>query len=254
MAYNIKVQAFEGPFDLLFHLIEKNEIDLYDIPINQVTEQYIQYIRSMEELDLEVTSEFLVMAATLLEIKSKMLLPVEVVEDQQLEFEDIDPRSELVRKLLEYKKYKLAAEAFKDREDFSSRLYFKPREEFIPETDEFDKLLDNLEMKDLLLALQKALKGKHQGNTINTTIRQLQRDSFTIEDKINALLEMLDVTPNISFSRLFQNISTRNEIITTFLALLELIKLKHITVKQDECFTDISIEKRINYLVEVFHE
>ncbi len=247
MAYNIKLQAFEGPFDLLFHLIEKNEIDIYDIPINEVTEQYIAYIKSLEELDLEVTSEFLVMAATLLEIKSKMLLPVEVVEDQQLEFEDIDPRSELVRKLLEYKKYKLAAEAFKDREDFSSRLYFKPREEFIPDTEDYDKLLENMEMQDLIAALQKALKGKHQGNTINTSIRQLQRDSFTIEEKINTLLEMLDSSPKLSFNRLFHNISTRNEIITTFLALLELIKLKRISVKQEECFTDISIEKIINY-------
>ena len=254
MAYNIKLEAFEGPFDLLFHLIEKNEIDLYDIPINEITEQYIFYIKSLEELDLEVTSEFLVMAATLLEIKSKMLLPVEVVEDKQLEFEDIDPRSELVRKLIEYKKYKLAAEEFKDREDFSSRLYFKPREEFIPETEDYDKLLDNIEMKDLLLALQKALKGKQQGSTINTSIRQLQRDSFTIEDKINALLEMLDASPLLSFNRLFQAISTKNEIITTFLALLELIKLKKITVKQDICFTDISIEKIINYQVEVSYE
>lgn len=160
MAYNIKLEAFEGPFDLLFHLIEKNEIDLYDIPINEVTDQYIHYIKTMEELDLDVTSEFLVMAATLLEIKSKLLLPVEVVENEQLEFEEVDPRNELVRKLLEYKKYKLAAEVFKEKESLLSKLYFKPREELIFDTEEKDFTVDELELPDLMKALERVLAGK----------------------------------------------------------------------------------------------
>jgi len=104
MDYKIKIDSFEGPFDLLFHLIEKNKVDIYDIPIHEITKQFVEHVLTMDELDLDNTSEFLVLAATLLEIKSKMLLPVELDEGEQLEFEEADPRNELIRKLLEYKK------------------------------------------------------------------------------------------------------------------------------------------------------
>lgn len=243
MAYNIKIQAFEGPFDLLFHLIEKNEIDLYDIPINEVTDQYIQYIKAMEELDLDVTSEFLVMAATLLEIKSKLLLPVEVVESQQLEFEELDPRNELVRKLLEYKKYKLAAEVFKEKEDLLKKLYFKPREEFIFESEDRGLILEDLEMADLMKALERVLTGKPLRQRGHNPFRQMQRDAFTIEDKIKELMDRLSIKPILHFNHLFESLGSKNEIITTFLALLELIRLKQITVTQDLCFTEILIQK-----------
>lgn len=244
MAYNIKLEAFEGPFDLLFHLIEKNEIDLYDIPINEVTDQYIHYIKTMEELDLDVTSEFLVMAATLLEIKSKLLLPVEVVENEQLEFEEVDPRNELVRKLLEYKKYKLAAEVFKEKESLLSKLYFKPREELIFDTEEKDFTVDELDLPDLMKALERVLAGKPLRQRGGNPFRQMQRDAFTIEEKINDLLKQLSLKPVLHFNRLFESLGSKNEIITTFLALLELIRLKKITVKQDLCFTEILIQKK----------
>ncbi len=242
MAYNIKLQAFEGPFDLLFHLIEKNEIDIYDIPINEITDQYIAYIKAMEHLDLEITSEFLVMAATLLEIKSKMLLPVEVVEHVQLEFEELDPRHELVRRLLEYKKYKLVAEVFKEKEDVSKKLYFKPREEIIFEVEEVVKPLENLEMDDLLKALEKIFTGKNIRIKEKNTFHQMQRDAFTIEEKINEIINLLSHKQTLKFSKLFATLGSRNEIITTFLALLELIKLKQVSVQQDLCFMDIDIK------------
>lgn len=251
MAYNIKIEAFEGPFDLLFHLIEKNELDLYDIPINEVTDQYIQYIKAMEELDLDLTSEFLVMAATLLEIKSKMLLPVEVVESQQLEFEELDPRNELVRKLLEYKKYKIAAEFFKEKEDLSRRLYFKPREEFIFEPEDKSGILENIEMSDLMKALERVLSEKPHRHSVQNSFRQMQRDAFTIEDKINELMEHLSIKPVLHFNRLFSELQSKNEVITTFLALLELIRLKRITVRQDLCFTDILIQMKNTNELEV---
>ncbi|WP_026475910.1 segregation and condensation protein A [Alkaliphilus transvaalensis] len=242
MAYNVKLQAFEGPFDLLFHLIEKNEIDIYDIPINQVTDQYISYIRQMESLDLEITSEFLVMAATLLEIKSKMLLPVEVVDHVQLEIEELDPRHELVRKLLEYKKYKVVAEVFKEKEDLSKKLYFKPREEIIFEQEEDAHILENLEMADLLNALEKVLTSKNVKIKEKNTFHQMQRDSFTIEEKIIEIQKILSQKHTIKFKSLFETLSNRNEMITTFLALLELIKMKEVAVKQDLCFSDIEIK------------
>ncbi|MBM7614036.1 segregation and condensation protein A [Alkaliphilus hydrothermalis] len=242
MAYNIKLQAFEGPFDLLFHLIEKNEIDIYDIPINEVADQYMEYIRAMETLDLEITSEFLVMAATLLEIKSKMLLPVEVVDHVQLEFEELDPRHELVRRLLEYKKYKMAAEVFREKEDVSKKLYFKPREEIIFEVEENHcKLLENLEMSDLMTALEKMLSGKHIRDKRENTFHQMQRDAFTIDEKINEILDLLSLTSTLKFNSLFAELESRNEMITTFLALLELIKLKKISVRQEMSFTEIEV-------------
>jgi len=247
MAYHIKLEAFEGPLDLLFHLIEKHEIDLYDIPITQITEQYIQYLKGMEALDLEITSEFLVMAATLLEIKSKMLLPIEVNESHQMELEALDPRYVLVQKLLEYKKYKLAAESFKERENALNYLYFKPREEFVFETEETPVVLEGLGLSDLLKALEKALAGKKLSPTGKETLRQMQRETFTIEDKIQDLLQRLSLEPTLKFNHIFDDLSCRNEIITAFLALLELIRLKEITVKQERCFTDILVEKKINY-------
>lgn len=242
MAYQVKLQVFEGPFDLLYHLIEKNEIDIYDIPINEVTHQYLEYLQAMEVLDLEVASEFLVMAATLLEIKSKMLLPIEKADEKQLEFDEVDPRNELVRKLLEYKKYKVAADVLKDKEDISKRLFFKPREEIIFEKDLNDNLLEDVELCDLMEALQRILKGQQQATSIVSNFRKMQRDAFTIEEKINIILKTLSERTCVTFNYLFTSLGTRNEVITTFLALLELIKVKKVVVYQTDCFSDISIE------------
>ncbi|KAB3527367.1 segregation and condensation protein A [Alkaliphilus serpentinus] len=242
MAYQVKLQVFEGPFDLLYHLIEKNEIDIYDIPINEVTHQYLEYLKAMEELDLDIASEFLVMAATLLEIKSKMLLPIEKADEKQLELDEADPRNELVRRLLEYKKYKVAADVLKDKEDISRKLYFKPKEEFIFEKDVNSNLLEDVELSDLLKALQKILKGNHQANSIISNFRRMQREAFTIEEKIHAILDALEERSLITFNYLFKSLGSRNEMITTFLALLELIKVKRVVVYQTDCFSDISIE------------
>ena len=132
MDYKIMLDAFEGPMDLLLHLIDKAEIDIYDIPISHIAEQFLDYIRHMEDINLGVTAEFLVMAATLLEIKSKMLLPNKSTSDNiQIEMEEIDPRAELVRRLVEYKKYKNAAEELRLFEILQSKVYYKPKEDLI---------------------------------------------------------------------------------------------------------------------------
>ncbi|SCY99067.1 segregation and condensation protein A [Alkaliphilus peptidifermentans] len=243
MTYKIKVEAFEGPFDLLFHLIEKNEIDIYDIPISEITVQYIQYLKAMQEMDLNVTSEFLVMVATLLEIKSKMLLPIEKKEDHQIEFEEADPRNELVRKLLEYKKYKYIAEALKEKSDLSKRLYFKPREEIIFDNEEDKSLLEDMDMYQLILALEKVLTQKSKDEA-KMHFRKMERDAFTVEEKINTIIATLSEKSKVTFSGLFSPLKSRNEVITTFLALLELIKMKRIIVKQSNCFNEILIEQK----------
>jgi len=245
MAYNVKIEVFEGPFDLLFHLIEKNQIDIYDIPMTEITEQYISYIEKLEVLNLDITSEFLVMAATLIEIKSRMLLPIQTTEDKQLEIEDLDPRGELVRRLLEYKKYKAAAEELKDKEQRYQKIYFKLKEELIfDEVEEPLSIIDSINTKDLLLALSKCIERKSKIISPEKTIREMQRDVITIDDKIKELIHILNKENKVLFQDMFSDISTKLEIITTFLALLELIKLKEVVVKQSIAYTDISIELR----------
>ena len=245
MSYNVKIEVFEGPFDLLFHLIEKNKLDIYDIPMTEITDQYISYIGELEEMNLDITSEFLVMAATLIEIKSKMLLPIQVAEDKQLGIEDIDPRSELVRRLLEYRKYKAAAEELKDKEQRYQRIYFKPKEEIIfDEIEEPFSNLDCIDTKDLLLALRKCIEKKSKTVSPEKNIREMQRDTITIDDKINTILSLLSSSNKILFQNMFSNLSTKLEIITTFLALLELIKLKKVAAKQSTAYKDIIIELR----------
>ncbi|AOY77095.1 segregation and condensation protein A [Clostridium formicaceticum] len=243
MSCRIKIQAFEGAFDLLFHLIEKNEIDIYDIPINEITEQYLHYLYQMEKLDLEVASEFLVMAATLIEIKSKMLLPKEVVKEDKVEAETVDPRSELVERLLEYKRYKCMAEELKQREDHYNKLYFKQKEEIIMETSEADVALENLKLDDLVKVFEKLLLNyeKHK-NDRPYNVRHISRDTYTIEDKITSILTMLQHHKKITFDSIFILAKEKLEVVVTFLALLELIKGKKIKVMQEKSFEGIVIE------------
>lgn len=243
MAYTIKIEAFEGPFDLLFHLIEKNEIDIYDIPINDITEQYLHYIYEMEKLDLDITSEFLVMAATLIEIKSKMLLPKDVFIDEGIEIEDIDPRDELVRRLLEYKKYKAITEEFKKREGLYNRIYFKAKEEIIFESHDHDKILDNLEINDLINAFNKLLKDTSKKiQDPNYNLREIEREPVSIEDKLVDILNILNHKKKITFQSIFTSAADKLEVVVTFLALLELMKVKKIKVIQEKCFDGIMIE------------
>ncbi|SES70202.1 condensin subunit ScpA [Natronincola peptidivorans] len=243
MKYTIKIEAFEGPFDLLFHLIEKNKIDIYDIPINEITQQYLEYIYAMEKFDLNITSEFLVMAATLIEIKSKMLLPKDVLEAEGMQADEVDPRSELIKKLLEYKKYKAIAETLKIRENHYNKIFFKPKEEIIIDHYDYDTSFENLHIQDLLSAFKKILTNQ----TVSTdefynNIRQIDREPVTIEDKLNYILNKLQYSKKITFHSIFISAIDKSEAVISFLALLELIKMKKIKVIQDNCFEGIMIE------------
>ncbi|MCG8540953.1 MAG: segregation/condensation protein A [Clostridia bacterium] len=244
MDYEIKLEAFEGPFDLLFHLIEKNEIDIYNIPISDITEQYLDYINQMKDIDMEVASEFLVMAATLLEIKSKMLLPNPVEEQLEFDVQGLDPRRDLVLKLIEYKKYKNIADFFKEREDIYGKVHFKPQEqleEFIKE-DVVKKTELNLEEEILIKAIKRVMQ-KIEKLDMNKKkfFKELKRDLYTVEDKISFLKNRIEKKKKIKFFDLFKEDRCRLEIVVTFLAVLELLKLKTINIKQDNIFDDILI-------------
>lgn len=240
MEYKVILEAFEGPLDLLMHLIEKEKVDIYDIPIAKITDQYIEYVRSMQNIDLNLTSEFLVMAATLLEIKSKMLLPKSNREDEQLEMEEIDPREELVRRLIEYKKFKAAAESLKVKGDTHSKIFFKQKEELeeFMEQDTFE--LEKIDFKELLLAYLNILN-RTQKDTKKINLAEIQRDELTIEDCMDDIENVIRQKKKVKFDELFIEGITKNKVVVIFLSILELIKLKRIKVIQEQNFGDIII-------------
>lgn len=242
MSYKITVDAFEGPMDVLLNLIHKSEIDIYDIPINIVTQQFLDFIDKMEELSLEITSEFLVMASTLLEIKSKMLLPKEKVVEDGIEIE-IDPREDLVQKLLEYKLYKEVAEKLKLSELMESKVFYKPREDLSVYDDKLDEL-GNLDLNQLVKAISKIMaRSLKENESIN--FNEIHREEFTLEDCIDEISMKLLKSSKIKFSDLLSIETTKEEIITYFLSLLELIRLKDIYVKQDQTLGDLFIIRRM---------
>ncbi|MCM3180091.1 segregation/condensation protein A [Cytobacillus horneckiae] len=242
--YNVKIDAFEGPLDLLLHLINRLEIDIYDIPVAEITEQYLIFIHTMKELELDIASEYLVMAATLLAIKSKMLLPKheedEFDEDLDVEMEE-DPRDELVERLIEYRKYKEAAEELKELEQERSLMYTKPPSDLagiakdaMPEKANLD-----VSLYDMLGALQKLMRRKKLQKPLSTKVA---RQEIPIERRITEILTVLkSFRGRKNFNDLF-TIHNREHVVVTFLAVLELIKRKEIQVTQENNFADLFVE------------
>ncbi|MCS0672303.1 segregation/condensation protein A [Cytobacillus firmus] len=241
--YNVKIDAFEGPLDLLLHLINRLEIDIYDIPVSEITEQYLIYIHTMKELQLDVASEYLVMAATLLAIKSKMLLPKHEEEELEDEFGmemEEDPRDELVERLIEYRKYKEAAEELKEREQDRSLMYTKPPADLSEYVNDLqnEKADLNVSLYDMLGALQKLLRRKKLQRPLSAKVA---RQEIPIEKRMSEIVDQLrDYKGRKKFTDLFP-ISDREHIVVTFLAVLELIKRKEIQVEQDRNFSDIFV-------------
>ncbi|AGK97561.1 segregation/condensation protein A [Clostridium pasteurianum] len=248
MSINIKLDNFEGPFDLLLHLIKKNKMDIYDIKIYDITSQYLSYIKEMKEMDLEVTSEFIVIAANLLEIKSKLLLPKNKTED--LEEKEEDPRMELVSKLVEYKKYKLLANFFKEREENTGIIFIKKPEiiEDLRKNDHStEELLKGVSMLDLFNLYDKLMNVYlSKINTENAISTEIPIDKFRIEDKINELMSIFKTKDSTFFSNIKKRCNSKIEIVVTFLALLELVKLKNVKVLQQCNFKEIYIERVFN--------
>ncbi len=242
MKYEVILESFDGPLDLLYHLIEKEKVDIYDIPISKITDQYIEHINAMKELDLEVTSEFLIMASTLIEIKSRMLLPK--IKKEELEDEEgLDPREELVRKLIEYKKYKEASLELKDREDTYKKIYYKAREEIEYYEEELD--LEGVDL-NMLIELYEGILERGIDIGKDMEFEEIKRDEITIEESIRDVLYTLNLKKKIKFEELFEVNSTRSVIVTTFLAILELIKQKQISIKQENNFSEIFVALKIS--------
>ena len=244
MGIPVKLEAFEGPLDLLLHLIDKNKVNIYDIPIVRITEQYMEYIRAMDGKNLDVMSEFLVMAATLLRIKSAMLLPKEEKEED----ESIDPRQELVERLLEYKMYKFISQELKDRQmDASLHLYKKstipPEVSDFKEEIDVKELLSDLTLSKLTTIFQSVMhRQTDKIDPIRSRFGRIEREEINLSDKIMQIQAYGLQNRHFSFRTLLESQSGKMEIIVTFLGMLELMKLGRISISQKELFEAIEIE------------
>ena len=239
MALNVKIDAFEGPFDLLFHLIEKNQIDIYDIPIAELTEQYLSCLEEISENELDSASEFLVMAATLLSIKSKMLLPSKQSQEVQLELaameDNDDPRSELINKLLEYKKYKEISIVLKTKEQEQELIFKRPPEDLSSMWVE-DFPLSEITFEDLKSTFESVMDKKMPEEKVS----KITKDPMRLSRKIMEVYRTLkQLKSKVFFSKLYGHKTSKIEKIITFLAVLELIKMNRIFAAQEKQFGEI---------------
>lgn len=235
LPYHVRLEQFEGPLDLLLHLIKKNEINIYDIPISLITQQYLDYLNLMTSLNLAVAGDFLVMAATLVQIKSRMLLPADETDGE--DEDGPDPREELVRRLLEYKQFKDAAGRLDERDKVWRDVF--AREQPTPVSVRSDEsLLDEVTLFDLVDALQGIL-----ARTPNKHLIEIIPENLTVKDRMNAILESLQGRESVTFASLFEQSRARLVIIVTFLALLELIRIKLVRVFQPESFGAILLTR-----------
>ncbi|MDR0614956.1 MAG: segregation/condensation protein A [Lactobacillales bacterium] len=242
----LKLNTFEGPLDLLLHLTQKMEVDLNDIPIAEITKQYMAYINSWQENKLEIAGEYLVMASTLMFIKSKMLLPTEVYDEEvdEEKFENVDPRAELTKQLREYRQFKNVAFALQEFEKERSHYFTKEAVNIDEYRDENFELPPNQYTTiSLFLAFSDLLEKQKNQQPINTTI---ETETFTIEEKMSQIINQLETikkrgSTSLRFNELFLKDSSKTEIITTFLAVLELIKIKQLDIQQKTNYSSIEI-------------
>ncbi len=237
MSYKVRLELFEGPLDLLLYLVKKDHLNIYDIPIAEVTEQYLRYLELMQLLDLNIAGEFLVMSATLLQIKSKMLLPADESQAEPEEEEE-DPRAELVKRLLEYEKFKEIAQDLRQRESSQQEIFKRPKIDpdiGIPVKSE---VYFEASIFDLINAFSKALE-----DVPKNLFYEVIKDEFTIEEKVHQILHFLLVQDSIKISELFGQAKHKIEVIVTFLAILELIRMKEIVARQKGLFDEIEISR-----------
>ena len=247
MELTVKLQVFEGPLDLRLHLLDKNKVNIYDIPIVEITNQYMEYIREMKRQDLNVMSEFLVMAATLIDIKSKMLLPAKETEEEEAE----DPRAELVEQLLEYKMYKCISYELKDRQMDAEKVMFK--EPTIPdevaayeEPVDLEELMADVTLKKLNDIFKSIMrKQEDKIDPVRSKFGKIEKEEVSLSDKMVYLEQYAMAHPHFSFRSLLEAQCGKMEIIVTFLAVLELMKMGKITIYQDKIFDDIRIESKV---------
>ena len=235
MAYQVQLENFEGPLDLLLFLLQEHEIDIYDIPVALITHQYLEYLELLKLLDLEMGGDYILMAATLIRIKSKMLLPRRLAEEAT---EEIDPRQELVQRLLEYRRYKEAAQVLGNQEDQQIDIFYRPAsenwEDITDDMEELDiGLTNNLNLWDLLQSFKKVID-----KVDNTFDRTIEREAITVEDRMDDIMRQLHNRDGLFFKDLFNEV-TRPIIIGMFLALLELIRTRKIAFEQTDNIGEI---------------
>ncbi len=233
--WKVKLPVFEGPLDLLLYLIKKDEVDIYQVELDKICDQYLAYLGALRDMELEVAGEFLVIAATLVYIKSRSLLP----EDQQMTAEEDeegeDPRWELIRQLVEYKKFKDAAGQLSEMQQLQERLSYRDVIPDLPKSKEPG--LGDVGVFDLVKAFQKILQRARERDGF----KEIHEDRFTVSEKIEMILNRIQTDQVISFESLFSDLSSRTEIVVTFLAVLELVRLKQIRVAQSESFGEIDL-------------
>lgn len=243
MGIPVKLEVFEGPLDLLLHLIDKNKIDIYDIPIVEITNQYMEYIRDMQKQDMDIMSEFLLMAATLLDIKCKMLLPPEVTDEDG----EKDPRAGLVEQLLQYKIYKYMSYELRDRQLTGQMIMFRtptlPDEvKSYEEPVDLNKLLDGVTLSKLHDIFQEVMRRQNEKiDPIHSTYGKIEKEEVTVEEKLAFLQEYASSHKTFRFRELMEKQTSRTQVVVTFLAILEMMKLGTIRVKQEHLFDDIVI-------------
>ncbi len=246
MDLKVKLQVFEGPLDLLLHLLEKNKVNIYDIPIVEITNQYMEYISEMKRQDLNIVSEFLVMAATLLDIKSRMLLPKEEQEEQEE-----DPRAELVEKLLEYKMYKCMSYELKDLLVDAQKVMFKmptiPEEvRKYEEPVDLEELLSDITLKKLNTIFKSMMRKREDKiDPIRSKFGRIEKEEVSLEERMGYLEQYALTHRKFSFRGILEAQSTKMEVIVTFLSILELMKTGKIQIFQEHIFDDILIESKV---------
>lgn len=232
--YKVKLEIFEGPLDLLLYLIKRDEIGIYDVSIERITRQYLDYLDTFKMLNIELASEFIVMAANLMYLKSRELLPKSLQPPDE-EADEADPRWELIRQLVEYKKFKDAAQ-FLGTQEIKTQDFFAASPE-VPDLSAISEAVPKAGIFDLIRAFQKVLKRFEGANEL----REIVADRWTVSDKIEHLLETLPVGGRVVFDTLFSSASSRSEVIVTFLAVLELIKLSHLEIEQEHLLGQIIV-------------
>lgn len=243
MGIPIKLECFEGPLDLLLHLIDKNKVNIYDIPIVIITEQYLTYVNEMDKQDLNIVSEFLVMAATLIDMKSKMLLP----HKENEEGEEVDPRQELVERLLEYKKFKYISEELKERQQDAKKHLFK--KETLPaeileyeEPVDIEKLLSDVTLMRLHTIFQEVMRRQEEKvDPVRSKFGRIEKETVRLQDKMNEIRRLATKCRQFSFRALLEEQAGKMEVIVTFLAVLELVKVSTIQVSQERFGDEILI-------------
>ncbi len=242
MKYKVKLPYFEGPLDLLLFFVKRDELNIYDIPISKITKDFLEYIHFMQMLDLEIASEFIVMASTLMQIKAKMLLPKPETDTDE---EEEDPRTELVRRLLEYKKFKELANDFSKMEDEAGKIYYRQyfkhdARDYYDEEEIYGSLKD-VSLFDLISAFKKAFESSKEKE-----FQEIEIQNYRVEDEMENILNRLKFKDSFSFNEILRDYAEKLKIIVAFLAILELAKLKKIKISQNETFGEIFIERALD--------